>query len=110
MTKRFTQTTLLPSSSLSTSQTTPKENSREQHVFEMYLQYYLQHRRLFVTDIDGHKVAVAQRIHVFQHVALIKDCILQPQLAEQTAVMVIPYREIVPNTDDFTEIKRTGKR
>lgn len=62
------------------------------------------------TDIDGHEVAVAQRVHVFQHVALIKHCILQPQLAEQTAVMVVPYCEIVTNTDKEECInKRTEK-
>lgn len=50
------------------------------------------------TDIDGHEVAVAQRVHIFKHVALIKYGILQLHLPEETAVIIISNCDVVPNT------------
>lgn len=48
------------------------------------------------TDVDGHEVAVAQRVHVLQHVALVEHGVLQPELAEKAAVALVSDRHVVP--------------
>lgn len=48
------------------------------------------------TYVNSHEVAVAQRVHVLQHVAFVKQGVLQTQLAKQAAVAVISDRQVVP--------------
>lgn len=50
------------------------------------------------TYIDGHEVAVAQRAHVLQHVALIEHGVLQFELSEQAAVVVVAGGQSVPGS------------
>lgn len=46
--------------------------------------------------VNSHKVAVAQWVHVLQHVTFIKHSILQTQLAEKAAVVIISNGQIIP--------------
>lgn len=48
------------------------------------------------TNVNGHEVAVAQRVHVLQHVAFVKHGVLQTQLAKQAAVAVISDGQVIP--------------
>lgn len=48
------------------------------------------------TNINRHKMAVAQRVHVLQHVTFIKYSIFQMQLPKKTAVVIISYGQVVP--------------
>lgn len=50
------------------------------------------------TNVDGHQVAVPQRAHVLQHVALIEHGVLQFQLSEQAAVVVVAGGQSVPGS------------
>lgn len=48
------------------------------------------------TNVDGHEVAVAQRVHVLQHVTFIEHGILQTQLTEKAAVAIVSYCHVIP--------------
>lgn len=41
-------------------------------------------------------MAVAQRVHVLQHVTFIKHGILQTQLTEQAAIVIVAYGHVIP--------------
>jgi len=58
---------------------------------------------LWRTDVDGHEVAVAERVHVLQHVTLVENGVLQAQLAEEAAVVVVSYRQVVPERERENE-------
>lgn len=48
------------------------------------------------TNINRHKVTVAQSVHVLQHVAFIKHSILQRQLAEKATVVFVSNSQVIP--------------
>lgn len=56
------------------------------------------------TNVNGHEVAVAQRVHVLQHVAFVKQGVLQTQLAKQAAVAVISDGQVIPVRSDKSKI------
>lgn len=57
------------------------------------------------TNIDSHKVAIAQRVHVFQHVTFIKHSVLQTQLTEEAAIAIVSDSQVVPVKQMQKEIK-----
>lgn len=48
-----------------------------------------------LTNINRHKVAVSKRVHVLQHVTFIKQCILQTQFTEHTAVVIVSDGHVI---------------
>lgn len=55
--------------------------------------------------INSHKMPIAQRVHVLQHVAFIKNGIYQPQLTKQAAVAVVSYCQVITVKKQTNEIK-----
>lgn len=51
-----------------------------------------------ITNINSHEVAIAQTVHVLQHVALVEHGILQTQLAKKAAIAVVSDGQVIPET------------
>lgn len=58
------------------------------------------------TNVNSHEVTVTQRVHVLQHVTFIKHSILQTQLAEKAAVVIVSYGQVIP----IKQVKRKQRR
>lgn len=60
------------------------------------------------TNIDGHEMAVAARVHVLQHMTLIKHSIPQIQLAEKTTVTFIAYCQVISEGEEKKQNKKNN--